>query len=130
MKKIWGFCGMATAILLGGCSVLSQFSAHQPNNYGSQAGWNKQGASSEETSAALSACNGQARVATQRDTNITSDILAARPNNWSNTGPSPLGTQSQYSFGGQGQLFENQERDLSASIVNQCMIGKGFAPGS
>lgn len=129
MKKIWGFCGMATAILLGGCSVLSQFSIHQPT-YGGQASWNKQGASSEETAAALSACNGEARAATQRDANITSDILATRPNSFSNTGPSPLGTQNQYFSGGQGQLFQNQERDLSASIVNQCMIGRGFAPGS
>ena len=129
MMKIWGFCGMATAILLGGCSVLSQFTIHQPN-YSAQAGWNKQGVSSQETAAALSACNGEARVTTQRDANITSDILATRPNNWSNTGPSPIGTQNQYFSGGQGQLFENQERDLSASIVNQCMIGKGFAPGS
>ena len=80
--------------------------------------------------AALSACNGEARAATQRDANITSDILATRPNNWSNTASGPIGTQNQYFSGGQGQLFENQERDLSASIVNQCMIGKGYAPGS
>jgi hypothetical protein len=129
MRKIWGFCGMATAILLGGCSLLSQFTAHQPN-YVSQSGWNKQGASSQETAAALSACNGEARAATQRDANITSDILATRPNNWSNTASGPIGTQNQYFSGGQGQLFENQERDLSSSIVNQCMIGKGYAPGS
>ncbi len=120
---------MATAVLLGGCSLVSQFTAYEPN-YNSQAGWNRQGASSQETAAALSACNGEARAATERDNNITSDIQAARPNNWSNTGPSPIGTQNRYFAGGQSQLFENQARDLSASIVNQCMIGKGFAPGS
>jgi hypothetical protein len=129
MRKIWGFCGTATAILLGGCSVISQFTLHQPN-YNGQASWNKQGASSQETTAALSACNDEARVATQRDANITSDILATRPNNWSNTPSGPIGSQNQYFSGGQGQLFENQERDLSASIVNQCMIGRGYAPGS
>lgn len=128
MKKIWVFCGMATAILLGGCSLVSEFTPHRPN-YSSQAGWNRQGASSEETAAALSACNGEARAATARDANITTDILATRPNNWSNTGPGPIGTQSQYFSGGQS-LFENQERDLSASVINQCMIGKGFVPGS
>ena len=129
MRKIWGFCGMATAILLGGCSLLSQFTAHQPN-YVSQSGWNKQGASSQETAAALSACNGEARAATQRDANITSDILATRPNNWSIPRRVRSGPRIKYFSGGQGQLFENQERDLSSSIVNQCMIGKGYAPGS
>jgi hypothetical protein len=127
MKQIWGVCGLASAIVLGGCSVISQFTTHQPN-YGNQASWKKQGVSSQETAAALSACNGQARAATDRDTNITTDIMATRPNNWSNTN-GPVGTQSQYFSGGQGQLFENQDRDLGVSIVNQCMIGKGFAPG-
>jgi hypothetical protein len=78
--------------------------------------------------AALSTCNGQARAATDRDTNITTDIMATRPNNWSNTS-GPVGTQNQYVSAGRGQLFENQDRDLSASIVNQCMISKGFTPG-
>jgi hypothetical protein len=128
MKEIWGVCGLASAFLLGGCSVLSQFTIHQPS-YGNQAGWNKQGASSQEMTAALSACNGEARASTDRDTNITTDILATRPNTWSNTA-GPVGTQNQYFSGGQGQLFDNQERDLSASIVNQCMTGKGFAPGN
>lgn len=128
MKEIWGVCGLASAILLGGCSVLSQFTTHQPN-YGNQASWNKQGASSQETAAALSACNGEARAATERDTNITTDISTTRPNTWSNT-PGLAGTQNRYFSGGQGQLFDNQDRDLSASIINQCMIGKGFAPGS
>lgn len=128
MKKIWGFCGMATAILLGGCSVFSEFTLHRPN-YNSQASWNKQGVSSQETAAALSACNGEARAATQRDANITSDIMATRSTNFTNTGPGPIGTQNQYFSGSQGQLFQNQERDVSASIVNQCMIGKGFVPG-
>ena len=126
--KIWGFCGIAAGILLGGCSVLSEFTFHQPSN-GNQASWSKQGASSQETAAALSTCNGEARAATERDTNITTDILATRPNNWSNT-PSQIGTRGQYYSAGQGQqLFNTQDRDLSASIVNQCMIGKGFAPG-
>lgn len=120
---------MASAILLGGCSVLSQFTIHQPS-YGNQASWNKQGASSQETTAALSACNGEARAATDRDTNITTDILGTRPNTWSNTANGPIGTQSQYFSGGHGQLFDNQDRDLSASIVNQCMTSKGFAPGN
>jgi hypothetical protein len=127
MKQISGVCGLASAILLGGCSVFSQFTTHQPN-YGNQASWSKQGVSSQETATALSACNGQARAATDRDTNITTDIMAARPNNWSNTA-GPVGTQNQYVSAGRGQLFENQDRDLNASIVNQCMISKGFTPG-
>jgi hypothetical protein len=128
MKEIWGVCDMASAILLGGCSVLSQFTTRQPN-YDNQPSWNKQGASSRETAVALSACNGQARTPTDRDIDFTTDIMATRPNNWSNTS-GPIGTQSQYFPVSQHQLFGNQDWDLSASIVNQCMIGKGFAPGS
>jgi hypothetical protein len=129
MKEVWGFCGVVSAVLLGGCSLLSQFTTSPPN-YGNQPNWSKPGVSSEETAAAVSACNGEARTATDRDTNITTDILATRPNNWSNT-TGPVGTQNQYySAGSQGQIFENRQRDVSASIVNQCMIGKGFVPGS
>jgi len=129
MREIWVFCSVVSAVILGGCSLLSQFTTSPPN-YGNQANWTKQGASSQETSAALSACNGEARAATDRDTNITTDILATRSNNRSNT-TGPVGTQNQYYSGGsQGQIFENRQRDTSASIVTQCMIGKGFAPGS
>ena len=129
MKEIRGFCSMVSAILLGGCSLLSQFTTSQPN-YGNQPSWTKQGVSSQQTATDLSACNGEGRTATERDANITTDILATRQNTWSNTAPGPIGTQNQYFSGSQDRFFENRDRDLSASIVKQCMIGKGFVPGS
>jgi hypothetical protein len=71
---------------------------------------------------------GAAAESNSRNSYITTDIMATRPHNWSNPN-GRVGSQSQYFSGGQGQLFENQDRDLGVSIVNQCMIGKGFAPG-
>jgi hypothetical protein len=118
----------ALALLLGGCSIISQFSTQQPN-YSSQVDWNKKGASPEETVAARSDCLSQARAATERDTNITNDIMATRQHNWGNTGPQPVGAQSQYfPTAMQGGLFDTKDQDLTNSIVQNCMISKGFAP--
>jgi hypothetical protein len=55
MKKNWRIPGLTLAILLGGCSVLSEFSTQQPN-YQSQVDWSKNGVSSRETAAARSDC--------------------------------------------------------------------------
>jgi hypothetical protein len=82
-------------------------------------GWSRQGASSQQIAAALSDCQGEAREATRRDTNIMNDILATRGNDWNNTGV--MSTQmSEFTA-------ENQNR--TGDIVSRCMIGKGFVPG-
>jgi hypothetical protein len=118
--------GLALAILLGGCSILSQFSTQRPN-YPTQVDWSKKGVSSHETAVALSDCLSQARAATERDTNISNDIMATRQNNWSNTGPQPVGTQNQY-FPTADQLFDKEDQNLTNSIIKNCMIDKSFVP--
>jgi hypothetical protein len=128
MNKLWTVSGLAFAVLLGGCSVLSRFSIQQPN-YPSQVDWSKQGASSQDTAAARSDCLSQARTATDHDTNITNDIMATGHNTWSNTGPRPVGTQTEYvATAGQGQLFDSRDQSVNNSVVKDCMISKGFAP--
>ncbi len=73
----------------------------------------------QQTAAALSDCQSQARDATQRDTNIMNDILATRGKDWNNSGV--MSTQmSEFTA-------ENQNR--SGDIVHRCMISKGFVPG-
>lgn len=127
MKKICGALGLSLAILLGGCSILSQFSPQLPN-YPSPVDWSKKGVSPHETAAAQSDCLSQARAATERDTNITADIRATRPNDLSNT-PQPIGTQTQYfPTAAPGQMFDTEDRNLTNSIVKNCMTGKGFVP--
>ena len=76
--------------------------------------------SSQQTAAELSDCQSQARDATQRDTNIMNDILATRGNDWNNSGV--LSTQM--------SEFSAENHNRTGDIVDQCMIGKGFVPGS
>ena len=80
--------------------------------------WTKKGVSPEVTSRELADCRNIAREATRRDTNITTDIMASRGNDWQRTG-----------------VMDYQLRSLtlgdtvrSDDIVKRCMIGKGFAP--
>jgi hypothetical protein len=103
MKQI---ISLALAVLLLGCT----------DNHD----WSRQGSSSQQTAAELADCESQARDATTRDTDIMDDIMATRGNDWRQTGV--LSTQtSEFAA-------ENQHR--TGDIVNRCMIGKGFVPGS
>lgn len=81
--------------------------------------WSRQGESSQRTAAALADCDGQARDATQRDTNIMNDIMATRGNDWRQTGV--MSTQT--------SIFAAENHNRTSDIVNRCMIGKGFVPG-
>jgi hypothetical protein len=95
---------LALAVFLAGC-------AGGPS-------WSRPGVSAQQTAAALSDCESQARDATQRDTNIMNDILATRGNDWNHSGV--MSTQmSEFTA-------ENQNR--TDDIVHRCMIGKGFVP--
>jgi len=98
--------GLALVVLLFGC-------AGNPS-------WSRPGVSSQQTAAELSDCQSQARDATQRDTNIMNDILATRGNDWNNSGV--LSTQM--------SEFSAENHNRTSGLVNQCMIGKGFVPGS
>ena len=82
--------------------------------------WARSGTTSQQTAAELSDCQSQARVATQRDTNIMSDIMATRGNDWRQTGV--MSTQM--------SEFAAENRNRTGDIVNRCMIGKGFVPSS
>lgn len=84
----------------------------------SQPEWTKQGTSSEVTARELSDCKSIAREATERDTNIMTDIMASRGNDWQRTGVMSAHVQN----------FTAGEAEHSDDIVKRCMIGKGFAP--
>ncbi len=82
--------------------------------------WSRPGVTSQQTAVELSDCQSQARDATQRDTNIVNDILATRGNDWNNSGV--LSTQM--------SEFSAENHNRTSDIVNRCMVGKGFVPGS
>lgn len=81
--------------------------------------WARSGTTSQQTAAELSECQSEARVATQRDTNIMNDIMATRGNDWRNT--NVMSTQT--------SLFAAENHDRTSDIIHRCMIGKGFVPG-
>lgn len=85
----------------------------------SQPEWSKPGVSSQDVAAALADCQGVARDATRRDTDIMTDIMASRGADWQRTGV--LETQQ--------QMFDAGYQARTKDIVNRCMIGKGFVPG-
>lgn len=80
--------------------------------------WTRSGTSSQQVAAELSDCQSQARAATQRDTNIMSDIMATRGNDWRQTGVMSM----------QMSQFAAENHNRTGDIVNRCMIGKGFVP--
>jgi hypothetical protein len=96
---------LAMALLLTGC--------------GSDRDWARTGSDSQQTAAALSDCQAQARDATQRDTNIMTDIMATRGNDWRNTDVMQVQTAN----------FAAENHNRTSDIVAQCMIGKGYSPG-
>jgi uncharacterized lipoprotein YajG len=102
MKRI---LGLAVVLLLFGC-------ASKP--------WIKDGATPEMVTKDLSDCNHLAAAAMQRDARIDQDILAARGKDWQDTGA--LFTVQ--------QTYQARDQAQSSDIVSQCMIAKGYAPGS
>jgi hypothetical protein len=82
--------------------------------------WSKEGASKDQTAQAYSECQGLAHEATRRDSNITTDIMATRGNDWQRTGV--LSTKE--------QVLSAEEHGRGDEIINRCMIGKGFLPGN
>ena len=80
--------------------------------------WQKEGASKDQTAQAYAQCQDLAREATRRDTNIMTDIMATRGNDWQRTGV--MQTKE--------QVFVAEEHGRSDEIINRCMIGQGFLP--
>lgn len=81
--------------------------------------WSKDGVTPKTAAAELADCRSAAQEATQRDTNIDTDILASRGKDWQQSGVLDMKVAG----------YSEENRDLSGDIVRQCMIGKGFAPG-
>ena len=96
---------VALAVVVGGCAGGGD--------------WARPGTSPQQTAAELSDCQSQARAATERDTNIMSDIMATRGNDWRNTGV--MSTQM--------SEFAAENHNRTTDIVHRCMVGKGFVPG-
>jgi hypothetical protein len=82
--------------------------------------WARSGTSPQQTAAELSDCQSQARAATERDTNIMTDIMATRGADWRRS--DVMSTQV--------SLFAAENHNRTSDIINRCMIGKGFAPSS
>jgi hypothetical protein len=82
--------------------------------------WSRDGVSQQATAQALADCKSIAREATQRDTNIMTDIMATRGGDWQRTGV----------MGAQVDTFSAEDTNRSGDIIHRCMIGKGFVPGS
>jgi len=99
------FAGLVVALVLIGCAGPT---------------WTKDGATPQLVAKDLSDCNSLASVATERDSNINQDILAARSKDWQDTG-ALFTVQQTYAAQNQAQSYD---------IVSQCMIAKGYAPGS
>jgi hypothetical protein len=97
---------LALAVFLTGCAGTGD--------------WTRSGSSPQQTAAELSDCQSQARAATERDTNIMTDIMATRGNDWRQTGV--MSTQT--------SLFAAENHDRTSDIIQRCMVGKGFVPGS
>ena len=108
MKRIAGLqiAGLGLALVLVGCAGGGD--------------WARQGSTSQQTATELSDCQSQAREATERDTNIMTDILATRSSDWRQTGV--MSTQM--------SEFSAENHNQTVGIVKRCMLAKGFAPSS
>ena len=104
-RAVYPVASLALALVLMGC-------AGDPN-------WSRQGSSSQQTAGELADCRTQAREATERDTNIMTDILATRGQDWRNT--DVMQTQM--------AEFSAEDHNRTSDLINRCMIGKGFVPG-
>ena len=81
--------------------------------------WAKPGVSREQAAQDYSQCSHLAELANQRDSNIDTDILASRGQDWSR-----LGTLSVRREG-----FADSNRARSGDVIERCMIAKGYTRG-
>ncbi len=81
--------------------------------------WSKQGVSPEKAAQDYSECSHLAELANQRDSNIDTDILASRGQDWER-----LGTLSV-----RRDTYADSNRARSGDIITRCMIGKGYRQG-
>jgi hypothetical protein len=99
--------------MIQGCAVLLVLAAC------SGAQWSKPGVSQEVAARDYAECRHAAEVAHRRDSDIDTDILASRGQDWERTG---LITQKRNNY-----ADSNEAR--SGDFVERCMIGKGYTNG-
>lgn len=82
-------------------------------------GWSKPGVSPEHAAQDYAECRHVAELAMRRDTNIDTDILATRGQDWQRMGV--LQTKR--------DDYAESNRARSGDIVERCMVGKGYTSG-
>ena len=82
-------------------------------------GWSKPGVAPEQAARDYAECRHVAEVALRRDSDIDTDILASRGQEWERNGTLQI-KRDQYNY-------SNEER--SGDIVDRCMMGKGYSSG-
>ena len=96
--------GLALALMLAAC-------ADTP--------WSKPGVSPEKAAQDFSECRHAAELANRRDSDIDTDILASRGQDWERFGL--LQTKR--------AVYADSNRARSGDMVERCMIAKGYTPG-
>lgn len=79
-------------------------------------GWSKPGVGREKAAQDYSDCRHLAEIANQRDSNIDTDILASRGQDWERLGVRTLKREN----------YADSNRARSRDVVPRCMIGKGY----
>jgi hypothetical protein len=82
--------------------------------------WTKPDTTSEKAAQDYSECRHIAEVANRRDSDIDTDILASRGQDWEKLGVIQTKRAE----------FADSNRVRSGDIVARCMIGKGYTQGS
>ena len=98
-----GIGRLAVVLLLAGC--------------GGQ--WSKPGVAPETAAQDYSECSHLAEIANQRDSNIDTDILASRGQDWARLSVLRVRRES----------YADSNRARSGDAVPRCMIGKGYTRG-
>jgi hypothetical protein len=99
MRSIYGLC---LALALAGCSGAGS--------------WSKSGVSADKAGRDYSECRHRAEVAMRRDSDIDTDILASRGQDWSRVGVLQAKRND----------YADSNRLRSGDIVERCMIDKGY----
>lgn len=85
----------------------------------STGGWHKPGVPPEQAARDYAECRHKAELALRRDSNIDTDILATRGQEWAR-----LGTLQS-----KRDEYDDSNSARSGDIVERCMIAKGYAAG-
>jgi hypothetical protein len=82
-------------------------------------GWSKPGVPPGQAAADYADCRHRAELALRRDSDIDSDILATRGQDWARLG----------ALQSKRDEYADSNNARSGDIVERCMIGKGYTAG-